>query len=198
MNSLNIVSWLKIIVPFLIPIVPALCKLKYGSEYYLLVDSVITVFLWGIVIMLLSNFYRKLLYATIIIVGIFIVYILIMSSWLPIVSQILPSEDRYIGFSFIVIGAFLCCLLVFLIAKVKEYEKYFRLIADGITVIIAIVFLYDSYYGASELVKTLVLNKDFVGLPVIIYLVRFWVSAYVLNVEENKQENNNENLANSE
>lgn len=165
---------------------------------YLLVDSVITVFLWGIVIMLLSNFYRKLLYATIIIVGIFIAYIIIMSSWLPIVSQFLPSEDRYIGFSVIVIGAILCCLLVFLIAKVKEYEKYFRLIADGITVIIAIVFLYDSYYGASELVKTLVLNKDFIGLPVIIYLVRFWVSAYVLNVEENKQENNNENLANSE
>jgi hypothetical protein len=188
MNRLKIKSWLKGFFLLLLLILPALCKLALGSEHYLLVDSTIVAGVWWVVIWLLIDkkfkFCKKLFTAIISIAAIFYVYIRLMFICLPLVSK---YSEEYIGFSIIIMGLFFCCLLVFLILgdEVKEYEKYYRLIADVMTAIIAIVILYDNYYGVSDLVKILVLNKEFIGLPMVIYFIRFLVSGYVLNKEEN-------------
>ena len=193
MNRLKIKCWFKKMFFLLLLIVPALYKLALGSEYYLLVDSAVVASSWLVVICLLIGdrfkFCKKFLAAILSVGAIFYAYIIVMFICLPFVSKYLSPEDKYFGFSIIIIGLFFCCLLVFWIFKdeVKEYEKYYRLIADGITAIIAIVLLYDNYYGVSDLVKILVLNKGFIGLPIVIYVVRFLVSGYVLNKEENSK-----------
>lgn len=193
MNRLKIKYWFKKIFFLLLIISPALYKLALGSEHYLLVDGAVVAGAWLSVIGLFSDkklkFCKKFCSAILSVVMIFYVYIISMSICLPLVSRYLSSEDKYLGFSIIIIGLVFCCLLVFWIFKdeVKEYEKYYRLIADGITAIIAIVLLYDNYYGVSDLVKILVLNKGFIGLPMVIYFVRFFVSGYVLNKEENSK-----------
>jgi hypothetical protein len=193
MNRLEIKCWFKKIFLLFLLIVPALYKLAIGSEYYLVVDSAVVASAWCLVICLLIDkkfkFCKKLFVAILSVVAIYIIYIVLMYICLPLVSQYLPSEDKYRGFSIIIMGLFFCCLLVFWLCRneVKEYEKYYRLTADGITAIIAIVLLYDNYYGVSELIRTLVLNKKFIGLPMVIYFVRFFVSGYVLNKEENSK-----------
>lgn len=190
MNCLKTKSWLKIL---LLLNLPALCKLALGSEDYLLVDiTVVASAWWGVIWLLIDEkfkFCKKLLAAISSIVIIFCVYIKFMYVSLPLASQYLPSGDKYIGFSIIILGLIFCCLLAFWLLrdKIREYEKYYRLIADGITAIITIVVLYDQYYGVSDLVKILVLNKEFIGLPMVIYFIRVLVSGYVLNKDENSK-----------
>jgi hypothetical protein len=194
MHCLKIKYWLKKICFLLLVLSPALYKLAWGSECYLLVDAAAAVGIWVSAICLFIDkkfkFCKKLFDVVISIAIIFLAYIGAMSIGYPLVSKYLSPEDKYLGFSIIIIGLVLCCLIVFWIFRdeVKEYEKYYRLVADGITAIIAIVLLYDNYYGVSDLVKILILNKGFVGLPIVIYFVRFLVSGYVLNKEENSKE----------
>lgn len=193
MYCLKIKDWLKQIRFLLVVLSPALCKLTWGSECYLLVDGSFTAGTWLAVICLFTEnkfkFLKKFI-CTIFIIGIiFCANIAAMSVLSPLILKYLPKDDEYLGFLIIIIGLFFCCLLVFWLLKdqVKEYEKYIRLSADCMTAIIAIVLLYDNYYGVSDIVKMLILNQKFMGIPIVIYVVRFFISIYVLNKEENSQ-----------
>lgn len=160
MHLLMIKYWLKKICFLLLIISPALYKLVRGSEYYLLVDGCVAAGAWVSVICLLIDnkfkFCKKLCFAINSIFMIFYFYIVIICIGILLISKYLPLEGECI-FLILIIGLFLSCLLVFWIFtdEIKEYEKYYRLIADGITAIIAIILLYDNYYGVSELVKIL-------------------------------------------
>lgn len=192
-TSLVVKVWLRNIMLVFLSVLPAFYKIVYGKEYYSVIDILIAASLWIVILCLILDqekylFYMRISSAMISIVAIFFIYAFLMAICLPIVSANFPLDDHCVGFSVIILGVLLCSLLVLFIFRkeAKECEKHYRLIADAMTVVISIVVLYKGYYGVNELVNILFLNEGFVGFPIIIYTVRFLVSANVLHNDDKK------------